>query len=64
VDLARARSAKSFELRAAMALARLLADSGRAGEARALLAPVHDWFTEGLQTADLVAARTLLSEMG
>ena len=64
VELARARSARWFELRAATGLARLLKDSGRAGEGRAVLAPIHDWFTEGLHTADVAAARTLLSEMG
>ncbi len=61
---ARAQSARSLELRAATALARLLGATGRTAEGRAELAAVHDWFTEGLATGDLVAARTLLSEMG
>lgn len=60
---ARARQARSFELRAATALARLLLDTGRGAEADALLRPAYDWFTEGHATADLVAARALLSQM-
>ena len=55
--------AKSFELRAATALARVLLATGARDEARAILAPVYDWFTEGNTTADLIGARTLLSEM-
>ena len=61
---AQAQQAKSFELRAAAGLARLLNDSGRAADARAVLAPVYEWFVEGHDTADLVCARTLLSEIG
>lgn len=63
IDHARRHSAKSFELRAATALARLFAETGRHAEARALLQPLLDWFTEGLETADLVAARTILSTL-
>jgi tetratricopeptide (TPR) repeat protein len=55
---------KSFELRAATALARLLRDTARAADARSVLEPVYGWFTEGFDTADLVAARTLLSQIG
>jgi predicted ATPase len=55
---------KSFELRAATALAKLLLAAGDGDEARAVLAPVYGWFTEGNTTADLVGARTLLSEIG
>jgi hypothetical protein len=55
---------KGFVLRAATALARRLAATGRPDEGRALLLPVVNWFTEGLHTADMVQARTLLSEMG
>jgi predicted ATPase len=58
------QQAKSFELRAATSLARLLHPAGRSEEARALLAPIYNWFTEGHNTADLAAARTLLSEIG
>jgi predicted ATPase len=55
------QQARSFELRAATALARLLAEAGDAAAARAVLTPVHDWFTEGFATADLVAARAALA---
>jgi predicted ATPase len=58
------QQAKSFELRAATALAGLLQSAGRRDDARAVLAPIYDWFTEGHNTADLVRARTLLSEIG
>ncbi len=52
------QQAKSFELRAATDLARLLLSNGRRDDARAVLAPIFAWFTEGHTTKDLVAART------
>ena len=52
------------ELRAATSLARLLRDQGKRAEARALLAPVYAWFTEGFDTGDLVEANALLEELG
>jgi class 3 adenylate cyclase/tetratricopeptide (TPR) repeat protein len=61
--LAHERGERSLELRAAMSLARLLAARGDAAEARAVLAPIHGRFTEGLDTADLSAAKALLAEM-
>ena len=64
VEYAAQQQAKSFQLRSATALARLLRSDGRNEEARNLLSPVYNWFTEGLDTTDLVSARTLLSEMG
>jgi predicted ATPase len=64
LNYARRQQAKSFELRAATSLAGLLRTSGRPDDARAILAPIYDWFTEGYNTADLVRARTLLSEIG
>jgi predicted ATPase len=64
LDYAGRQQARSFELRAATALARLLQAGKRQDEARAVLAPIYDWFTEGHDTADLAAARTLLSEIG
>jgi len=64
VAVARGQEAKLFELRAAASLAQHWRDQGRASEARALLAPVYDWFTEGFDTADLTAARTLLDALG
>jgi predicted ATPase len=61
--VARAQQAKSWELRAAMSLARLWRDQGKRNEARNLLAPVYDWFTEGFDTLDLKEAKTLLDEL-
>jgi adenylate cyclase len=60
IEIARKQSAKSLELRATMSLARLLASQGRRGEARATLAAVYNWFTEGFDTADLKDAKKLL----
>jgi len=63
VESARSQEAKWLELRAATSLARLLRDQGRRDEARALLAPVYDWFTEGFDTAGLKDAKALLDEL-
>jgi len=63
IDVARRQNAKSWELRAATSLARLRRQQGRQQEAAALLAPILGWFTEGLDTADLQAARTLLADL-
>jgi predicted ATPase/DNA-binding winged helix-turn-helix (wHTH) protein len=61
LDVARRQGALSWELRAAMSLARLWRGQQRVGQARKLLGPVYRRFTEGFETADLVAARTLLA---
>jgi predicted ATPase len=61
--IARRQNAKSWELRAAMSMARLQRDQGRRKEARDLLAPVHGWFTEGFGTLDLKGAKALLAEL-
>ena len=61
IDVARRQSAKSWELRATMSLARLLAKQGRRDEARAMLAEIYGWFTEGFDTADLKEAKSLLN---
>jgi predicted ATPase len=61
--VARKQQAKSWELRAAMSLARLWRDQGKAQQARDLLAPVYGWFTEGFDTRDLKEAKTLLEEL-
>jgi predicted ATPase len=61
--VARAPQAKSWELRAAMSMARLLRDQGKRNEARELLAPVYGWFTEGFDTRDLKEAEALLAEL-
>jgi predicted ATPase len=60
LSIAAEQEAKLWELRAAMSLARLHRDQGRRGEARDLLAPVYDWFTEGFDTPDLKDAKALL----
>ena len=62
--MAREQEAKFWELRAAASLARLGRDQGRGAEARDLLLPVYGWFTEGLDTPDLKAAKQLLDELG
>jgi predicted ATPase len=61
--VARAQQAKSWELRAAMSMARLWIDQGKRAEARDLLAPVYGWFTEGFDTRDLKEAKALLGEL-
>jgi predicted ATPase len=61
--VARQQQAKSWELRAAMSLARLWRDQGKVREARELLAPVYGWFTEGFDTRDLKEAKALLNEL-
>ena len=61
--VARRQQAKSWELRAAMSLARLWRDQGKVSEARELLAPVYGWFTEGFDTRDLKEAKALLEEL-
>ena len=58
------QQAKSWELRAAISLARLWRDQGKVQQARELLAPVYGWFTEGFDTRDLREAKALLSELG
>ena len=57
------QQAKSWELRAAMSLARLWRDQGQVRQARELLAPVYGWFTEGFDTLDLKEAKALLDEL-
>ena len=61
--VAREQQAKSWELRAAMSMARLWRDQGRRKQARDFLAPVHGWFTEGFDTLDLKEAKRLLGEL-
>jgi class 3 adenylate cyclase/tetratricopeptide (TPR) repeat protein len=63
IEVARHQSAKSFELRATTSLARLLESQGRRDEARAMLAEIYNWFTEGFDTRDLKDARALLEEL-
>ena len=61
--VARQQQAKSWELRAAMSMARLSCDQGKSQQARELLAPVYSWFTEGFDTRDLKEAKALLEQL-
>ena len=63
LTVARQQQAKSWELRAAISLARLLREEGKVQQARGLLAPVYRWFTEGFDTRDLKEAKALLDEL-
>jgi predicted ATPase len=63
LSVARQQQAKSWELRAAMSLARLWRDLGKLQQAREVLAPVYGWFTEGFDTRDLKEAKALLEEL-
>jgi hypothetical protein len=63
LTVARQQQAKSWELRAAISLARLWRDQGKVQQARELLAPVYGWFTEGFDTRDLKEAKALLEEL-
>ena len=63
VTMDREQDARSFELRAAMSLARLWRNQGKVQQARELLAPVYGWFTEGFDTLDLKEAKALLAEL-
>jgi predicted ATPase len=63
LSVARAQQAKSWELRAAMSMARMWRDQGKHQQARDLLAPVYGWFTEGFDTLDLKQAKVLLDAL-
>jgi predicted ATPase len=63
LTVARQQQAKSWELRAAMSLARLGRDQGKPQQARELLAQVYEWFTEGFDTRDLKEAKALLDAL-
>ena len=63
IEIAKAQSAKWWELRATMSLARLLAEQDRRDDAHAVLAKIYSWFTEGFETADLKDAKALLNEL-
>jgi predicted ATPase len=61
--VARRQQAKSWQLRAAMSMARLWRDQGKREGAREVLAPVYGWFTEGFDTRGLKEAKALLDEL-
>jgi predicted ATPase len=63
LSVAHAQQTKSWELRAAMSLARLWRDQGKPDKARELIAPVYDWFTQGFDTLDLKEAKALLDAL-
>ena len=63
IALAQKMRAKMLELRATTSLARLLSGHGNRDEARAMLAEIYNWFTEGFDTADLKDAKALLAEL-
>ena len=63
LSIAREQQAKFWELRAAMSLARLRRARGHKAEARDLLAPVYEWFTEGFDSIDLKETKALLGEL-
>jgi hypothetical protein len=63
IEVCRRQEAKSWELHATMSLARLLAKQGKRDEARTKLVGIYNWFTEGLDTADLRDAKALLEEL-
>jgi predicted ATPase len=61
--VAKRQSAKLWELRAAVSLARLWRDRGKCVKARGLLAPIYGWFTEGFDAPVLIEAKALLDEL-
>jgi predicted ATPase len=63
IEIARGQSAKLWELRAAVSLARLWSEQGKRAEARELLASIYEWFTEGFNLRDLKEAKALLDEL-
>ena len=63
IEIARERGAKTLELRAATGLSRMLVNSGRNAEARHLLQPIHDWFTEGFDWPELLSAKSILADL-
>lgn len=64
LETARAQYARTHELRTATSYSHLLQSQRRSREARALLRPVYDWFSEGFETKDLKDAKALLDELG
>jgi class 3 adenylate cyclase/tetratricopeptide (TPR) repeat protein len=63
IEWSRRQQARSWELRSSTTLAQRFVECGRSDEARQLLLPIHDWFSEGFETHDLKAARALLAEI-
>jgi len=63
IEIAKSQAAKWWELLSTVSLARLLRDTGRRDEARAMLSEIYNWFTEGFGTADLKDAKALLDQL-
>jgi predicted ATPase len=63
IEIARQQQARSFELRAVMSLSRLWEQQGKKEQARQALAEIYGWFSEGFETEDLKAAKSLLDEL-
>ena len=63
IDISRSQAARLFELRATTSLSRLFTREGRRDEARAMLAEIYSWFTEGFELPDLKDAEALLEEL-
>ena len=64
IQVATRQKARGFELRAATSLATLWQSQGKRDEARELLSPIYDWFTEGFDTPDMIDTKALLDELG
>jgi predicted ATPase len=63
LEVARAQKAKWWELRTSVSLARLLRDTNRGDEARAILGEIYNWFSEGFDLPDLQETKALLEEL-
>ena len=63
IAVAERQGAKLFQLKATISMARLWRDQGKQAEARDLLGPIYDWFTEGFDAPDLKDAKALLDEL-
>ena len=63
IEVSRRQSTRLFELEATTSLAHLLDKQGKRDEARAILADIYNWFSEGFDTADLKDAKALLDEL-
>ena len=63
INIARSQEAELFELQAAVGLGRLWIEEGKRAQARELLGPIYNWFTEGFDAPDLKDAKALLDEL-
>jgi predicted ATPase len=63
IEIAQLQGAKSLELRATVSLARLWQGQGKDREARDMLVPVFEWFTEGFDTPDLIETKKVLAQL-